>query len=47
MAMWIVLILAAYLLGSVPAAYLAGKFSRGIDLRQFGTGQVGGVICGG
>jgi len=41
MAIWIVLILAAYLLGSVPAAYLAGKFSRGIDLRQFGTGQAG------
>ncbi len=36
------LILAAYLLGSVPTAYLAAKFARGIDLRQYGTGQVGG-----
>ena len=35
------LILAAYLLGSVPAAYLAARFSRGIDLRRYGTGQVG------
>ncbi len=35
------LILAAYLLGSVPTAYLAAKFARGIDLRQYGTGQVG------
>ncbi len=36
------LILAAYLLGSMPTAYLAAKFARGIDLRQYGTGQVGG-----
>ena len=36
------LILAAYLLGSMPTAYLAAKCSRGIDLRQYGTGQVGG-----
>ncbi|MDI6815304.1 MAG: glycerol-3-phosphate acyltransferase [Dehalococcoidales bacterium] len=35
------LILAAYLLGSVPVSYLAARFSRGIDLRQYGTGQVG------
>jgi len=35
------LILAAYLLGSVPAAYLVAKFSRGVDLRQYGSGNVG------
>ncbi len=35
------LILGAYLLGSVPAAYLAAKWSRGIDLRQYGSGNVG------
>ena len=35
------LILAAYLLGSVPAAYLAAKLSRGIDIRQYGSGNVG------
>ncbi len=35
------LILGAYLLGSVPAAYLAGKWSRGIDIRQCGDGNVG------
>ena len=35
------LILAAYLLGSVPAAYLVAKYSRGIDLRQYGSGNVG------
>jgi glycerol-3-phosphate acyltransferase PlsY len=41
MIIWTVLIVAAYLLGSVPVSYLAAR-SRGIDLRQHGTGQVGG-----
>jgi len=31
----------AYLLGSVPAAYLVAKWSRGIDIRQYGSGNVG------
>jgi len=31
----------AYLLGSIPAAYLAGKLFRGIDLRQHGSGNLG------
>ncbi len=35
------LILGAYLLGSVPAAYLAARWSRGIDIRQYGDGNVG------
>lgn len=35
------LIVGAYLLGSVPAAYLASKWFRGVDIRQFGTGNVG------
>jgi acyl phosphate:glycerol-3-phosphate acyltransferase len=30
----------SYILGSIPAAYLAGK-SRGIDLRRFGSGNLG------
>lgn len=38
---FVLLVLGAYLLGSVPAAYLAARFFRGIDLRQCGTGQVG------
>jgi len=42
MAVWFALILGAYLLGSVPVSYLVAKWSRGIDLRQYGTGQVGG-----
>ena len=35
------LLLGAYLLGSVPAAYLGVKWSRGIDIRKVGTGKVG------
>ena len=31
----------AYLLGSVPSAYLACKWSRGIDIRRYGSGNVG------
>ncbi|MGK2934800.1 MAG: glycerol-3-phosphate acyltransferase, partial [Gemmatimonadaceae bacterium] len=30
----------AYLLGSVPFAYLAGR-ARGVDLRQHGSGNLG------
>jgi glycerol-3-phosphate acyltransferase PlsY len=35
------LIVGAYLLGSVPAAYLVVKWSSGIDIRREGTGTVG------
>jgi glycerol-3-phosphate acyltransferase PlsY len=35
------LIIGAYLLGSVPTAYLAAKWYRGIDIRQHGSGNVG------
>jgi glycerol-3-phosphate acyltransferase PlsY len=38
---FILLLLVAYLLGSVPAAYLAARWSRGIDIRQYGSGNVG------
>jgi glycerol-3-phosphate acyltransferase PlsY len=31
-----------YVLGSIPMAYLAGRWRRGIDIRQVGTGSVGG-----
>jgi glycerol-3-phosphate acyltransferase PlsY len=39
---WLGLIIAAYLLGSVPMSYMAAKRARGIDLRAYGTGQLGG-----
>lgn len=35
------LILGAYLLGAVPAAYLVAKWWRGIDIRQYGSGNIG------
>jgi acyl phosphate:glycerol-3-phosphate acyltransferase len=31
----------AYVLGSVPAAYIAGRVVKGIDLRQHGSGNLG------
>ena len=38
----ILLLIGAYLLGSIPTAYLTGRWLRGIDVRQYGTGNVGG-----
>ena len=38
---FILMLLAAYLLGSIPVAYIAARFHRGIDIRQYGSGQVG------
>ena len=35
------LMIGAYLLGSIPSAYLAMKWSRGVDIRRQGTGKVG------
>lgn len=32
----------AYLLGSIPTAYLATRWARGFDIRKRGSGQVGG-----
>ncbi len=37
----VVLLLLAYLLGSIPSAYLAGKWGKGIDLRKVGSGNLG------
>ena len=37
---FIAAIVVSYLLGSIPAAYIAGK-SRGIDLRKHGSGNLG------
>jgi len=35
------LIIAAYLLGSIPSSYLAGLWMRDIDLREHGSGNLG------
>ena len=34
-------IISAYLLGSIPSSYLMGKMLKGIDIRKFGSGNVG------
>lgn len=39
--MSVVLVLSGYLLGSIPSAYIAGRLSKGIDIRNFGDGNVG------
>ena len=42
MAVQIILVaIGSYLLGSVPAAYVAIKLAHGMDIRQHGTGNVG------
>jgi glycerol-3-phosphate acyltransferase PlsY len=35
------LLVAGYLLGSIPSSYLAGRLARGIDLREHGSGNLG------
>lgn len=37
------LILLAYLVGTVPMAYVVGKAVKGIDLRDYGSGNLGGA----
>ncbi|MDO8578722.1 MAG: glycerol-3-phosphate acyltransferase [Dehalococcoidales bacterium] len=39
----IMAVLIAYLLGSVPFAYIFARVTRGIDIRQAGTGNVGAM----
>ena len=40
---WIVLLtLGAYLLGSVPTSYVAGRLLKGVDIRDYGSGTVSG-----
>jgi glycerol-3-phosphate acyltransferase PlsY len=43
--MWkVILIICGYLLGSIPSAYLAGRWIKKIDLRQYGSGTVSGSM---
>lgn len=42
----VVLILSSYLLGSIPSAYIAGRVFKGIDIRNFGDGNVGAINAG-
>lgn len=39
---WIILaIIISYLVGSIPTAYVFGRLLKGIDIRKFGSGNVG------
>lgn len=37
------LVAVSYLIGGIPAAYWAGRFQRGVDIRDYGNGSVGTV----
>ena len=39
----IIAIVAGYLVGSIPFAYIAGRLRKGIDIRQVGGGNVGAL----
>ncbi|MBF2063482.1 MAG: glycerol-3-phosphate 1-O-acyltransferase PlsY [Calothrix sp. C42_A2020_038] len=45
MSIWLALcftvLIAAYLLGSIPTGYTAAKLLKGIDIREFGSGSTG------
>jgi acyl phosphate:glycerol-3-phosphate acyltransferase len=38
----ILLVISAYFIGAVPAAYIAVRLCYGVDIRDYGSGQVGG-----
>ncbi|MCK5577693.1 MAG: glycerol-3-phosphate acyltransferase [Dehalococcoidales bacterium] len=39
--MYFVVVVLAYMLGSIPSAYIAGRLSKGKDIRQMGDGNMG------
>lgn len=39
----IALYLYAYLAGSIPSSYLVGRIAKNIDIREYGSGNVGGT----
>ncbi len=41
---FVLLLLFGYLFGSIPSGYLAGKWLKGIDLREYGSGTVSGSM---
>ena len=48
LSLWQVLLYmgASYLLGAVPTGYLAVRVLKGVDIRQYGSGSVGGSNAG-
>ena len=39
----VVILAVSYLIGSIPTSIIAGKLLRGIDIRDFGSGNAGGT----
>ena len=37
----VLIVLGSYVVGAVPVAYLTGRLLRGIDIRQYGSGNIG------
>ena len=50
----LLIIITAYLLGSIPSAYIVGRLVKGVDMREVGDGRMGtntvvrrlGITCG-
>lgn len=43
MATLIAILLASYIVGAIPTSLIAGKMLKGIDIREFGSGNAGGT----
>lgn len=39
--LYILLIVLSYVIGSIPFGYLVGKYCKGIDIREYGSGNIG------
>lgn len=39
----LLMVIVAYLLGSIPTAYIVGRWKAGLDITQHGSGNVGGT----
>jgi len=40
----LLLVIAGYLLGSIPTSYLAGRWLKGVDVRRYGSGTASGSM---
>lgn len=37
----VLIIISCYLLGSIPFGYIVGKLFKKVDIREFGSGNIG------